>query len=203
MGTQTDKASRPLIAILPRWLVIVIAALALCAVSGLFVWAFLKPSQFEGTFARFILCLSIALYLGLFLFIIYPWGYRLTKIPYVDLSVEVVGPAALFIILFVFLLRTMPAPAGGRLHVFVDRQQHEIQVADIGTVDLQFIGGTTPTYFLVPGPNHESLHGIFVLYPENVSRLRATIRVAQVFRPQQIEFQRDSAEPIQLDLQKE
>ena len=121
---DSKAAARPLIAILPRWLVIAIALLAFAAVSGLFVWAFVNASSFEGTFARFILCLSIALYLGLFLFIIYPWGYRLTKIPYVDLSVEVVGPAALFIILFVFLLRTMPAPAAGRLHVFVDRQQH-------------------------------------------------------------------------------
>jgi hypothetical protein len=103
----------------------------------------------------------------------------------------------------VFLQRTMPAPASGRLHVFVDPQQHEIQVADIGTVGLQFIGGTTPTYFLVPGANHESLHGIFVVYPENVSRLSATIKVAQVFKAQQIDFLRDSSTPIRLDLEKE
>lgn len=202
-GADKSDAAKPLIAILPRRVVVIIAVAAFLLAICLIVWALVRPIDFATSFARFILCLAISFSLGVFLFVSYPSDYRLTKVPLVDLPIEVVGPAALFLILLSVLLKLMPVPEGGRLHLFVDRSGQEINAADIGTVILSFEGGEAPRYYLIPGENCQSLRGIYVYYAEAVRSLKASIKAAKAFKSEEIELQRDNPDPIHLALERD
>jgi hypothetical protein len=198
---QADDAARPLIAVMPRWLVVVIAVAGLLAATGALVWAIRSPADFAGTFPRFLLCFTLALNGGVFLFVLYPWNYRLTKIPGIDLTMEVVGPAALIIILFLFLNRYMPAPESGRFHVFIDASGQEADAAEFANAKLQFSDTVKPEFYLVPATDGRHLYGVFIRYPENMPTVNAVIDLGLVFEPEKITFQRDSAEPVKLKLE--
>lgn len=199
-------AAQPLIAILPRRLVIVIAMVGLVLVTGLLVWALARPEDFDGAFARFVLSVGLSLYLAVFLFIIYPWEYRLTKIPYIDLSVELAGPVVLCIALFWFFFRVMPAPEGGQLHLLGDSEGQEIASAgDISIAKLRFAERGEVEYHFIPIRKGEFLvgiHGVYLRYPEGVTRLKAWIKPGLPFKEQEVEFRRYDKKLIRLKLEK-
>lgn len=75
------------------------------------VCGFARPERlvaFESPVPRTVLCLSLALYLALFLFILYPQKV-VFPIPGLDATVRIMGPAALWVGLFLFLLKQFPA----------------------------------------------------------------------------------------------
>lgn len=194
---------KPLVRIFPLWAVIAIAIVALAATAALLVWALLCPSRFDGIFSRFILSLGLSLGTGFFLFVVYPWGFRLTKIPGLDVSVEIVGPAALILILLFVLLRHMPVPEAGRLHLLVDRDGNRIEYADIGTVTIESMDGLPQKCWMVADENRHSLMGVYVWYPDNRRTIKFKIKPARVVKAEEIVFSRDNPEPIRLMLEKE
>jgi hypothetical protein len=198
---QANNPAQPLIAVMPRWLVVAIAVAGLLAATGALVWALRSPTDFAGTFPRFLLCFALALYGGVFLFVIYPWNYRLTRIPGIDLSMELAGPAALIIILFLFLNRYMPAPESGRFHVFMDVNGQEADAAEFANATLRFTDTVKPEFYLVPATDGRHLYGVFIRYPENTPKANAVMDLGQVFAPEPLTFDRDSAEPVKLKLE--
>ena len=200
-NNQVNNPTSPVIAVMPRWLVVVIAVAGLLAATGALVWALRSPPDFAGTFPRFLLCFALAMYGGVFLFVLYPWNYRLTKFPGIDLTMEVVGPPALIIILFLFLNRYMPAPEGGRLHVFTDINGQEADAAEFVNAKLQFTDIVKPEFYLVPAADGRRLYGVFIRYPESMPKVKAVMDLGLVFEPEPLTFERDSAEPVKLKLE--
>src|SRR5687768_10284636 len=99
-------AASPLIDLLPRWIVVVVVLLSLAMAVVVLVWAILQPQRFAEPFTRTVYSVLIAFALAIGLFILYPMYIRIKEIPYVSIPVEVVGPAALFIVVL-FLIRAI------------------------------------------------------------------------------------------------
>jgi hypothetical protein len=201
-NAPNNNPEQPLIAVLPRPVVIGIAIADLVVATALLLWALRIPTDFEGTFTRFVLSLGLALFAGVFLFILYPWNYRLTKIPGIDVSVELAGPAVLVIVLFLFINRYMPAPESGRLHVFVDAAGREADAAEFANAKLQFTDVLKPEFHLVPSADGRYVYGVYIRYPENTHAVNGELSLGPVFQPEKLSFARDSALAVKLALKR-
>src|SRR5207245_565526 len=107
---RTSAAATPLTSILPKWLVVVFAIVAFVLANGLLAVGLLWPEKFENPTARFVLCAAIALNLAVFFFVLYPQVVKLTKIPVLNLTIQLVGPIVLYIVVLVLLWKVMPEP---------------------------------------------------------------------------------------------
>src|SRR5712691_4321765 len=102
-------AARPLTSVMPKAFVIAFASIAFVLANLLLLGVF-SPETTENPAARFTLCLAIALNLSIFLFVLYPQAIKITKVPIINLTVQIVGPAALHIVLLLLVWKLMPEP---------------------------------------------------------------------------------------------
>jgi hypothetical protein len=197
-----NSAGKLLISVLPKWLVILIAVLSLVLVAGLLAWGILNPNFFESEFTRFMLCLGLSLFMGFFLFVAYPWDYRMTKIPRIQISMEIVGPAALILFLVCFLDAWMPSPTTGRLHKFTDQNNNAV-LTDIQHIKMNFDEANEPVYYWVLDKNGTSFHGVYIIYPENKQSLSADIQPSYQYKAERVDLnRRDEVYKLKLDPEK-
>ena len=103
-------AARPLTSVMPKGFVIAFASIAFVLANLLLLLGVFSPDTTENPAARFTLCLAIALNLSIFLFVLYPQAIKITKVPFINLTVQIVGPAALHIVLLLLVWKLMPEP---------------------------------------------------------------------------------------------
>jgi hypothetical protein len=116
---RTSGAATPLTSILPKWLVVVFAIVAFILANALLTLGLLLPEKFENATARFVLCAAIALNLAVFFFVLYPQVVKLTKIPILNLTIQLVGPIVLYIVVLLLLWKVMPEPATVAYRFFI------------------------------------------------------------------------------------
>lgn len=111
-----NDPGRPLLSILPRWMLIALTVAAFALTAGGLLLGIFRAELFEHPIARFCLCATIAAYFSVFLFVLYPQTVKISAIPGIKLpvGVKLVGPVALFIVLLLILLQWMPIAAPGR-----------------------------------------------------------------------------------------
>src|SRR5262249_9645282 len=116
---RTSGAATPLTSIFPKWLVVGFAVVALILAKAPLTVGLLWPEKFENATARFVLCAAIALNLAVFFFVLYPQVVKLTKIPILNLTIQLVGPIVLYIVVLLLLWKVMPEPATVAYRFFI------------------------------------------------------------------------------------
>jgi len=161
-----DDPARPLIAIMPRWLILVITVAAILLLIGFLIAGSFWPHLFQHYAAKFFVCTMLAFCFSIVMFVIYPQNIRLKKIPGINLAVEVVGPPALFFATLPLLWHYYPGPAGR-----VYRFQNLTAPLRAPTAELTVVNGQCSAQ-VVTDPNStdkNALTGIYVEFkdPEN------------------------------------
>jgi hypothetical protein len=80
----------------------------------------LVPDRLDTPMARFLVCLTVSVFLSIFFFVFYPHRYELDRIPLVNLPIRVVGPVVLWIAVLLLLLELAPQSTAhpvGRLFI--------------------------------------------------------------------------------------
>jgi hypothetical protein len=185
-------AARPLTSIMPPALVIAFAAIAFVLANLLLVLGIFSPEKTENPAARFILCLAIALNLSIFLFVLYPQAVRITKVPVINLTVQIVGPAALHIVLLLLLWKLMPEPptVAERFFIPVHDGQRATHIPP-SNVNLTPIGEDFTYYFALDQDN--LLAGIYVKFASGRDTYKAKLQI-QFHDPVDVIFQRGPGE---------
>ena len=149
----------------------ILAVAALVAVSGLLAWGLVQPSRFEAEVPRFLLCAAISVYLSVFFFVFYPDRYELDTVPVLNLPVRVVGPVALWIIVFLLLWKVMPVGTeAGRL--FSINANKPLYYPSNTTLELPD-GTPLMNWQLVPDRNNPSvLFGVYISFPTGIAQYR-------------------------------
>jgi len=202
-GSAASDPAKSVIKLFPRWLVIVFGVAGFVLAVSLLLWSVLAPERFDGAFARTILAIFFAFVGGLFLFILYPWHYRLTKIPFAELSLELVGPSALFVALVVFIRSILPTPADWQVYDLRTEDGAEIgQIPDLSVVGLTYTDGSDSHEFqLVQKPGSRVLQGIRIHFPENSSKRTASIHLSNYLKDQPVVFERYGTRLIKVKLE--
>lgn len=184
--------ARPLTSVMPRTLVIAFAVLAFVLANLLLLLGVLAPEKTENPTARFILCLAIALNLSIFLFVLYPQSIKITKVPLVDLTVQIVGPAALHIVLLLLIWKMMPEPPTVSERFFIPVENgRRVTRLSAETVVLKPYGEDF-TYYKVPDEDG-LLAGILVKFGRGKDEYKASFR-APFYHPVEILFRRGPGE---------
>jgi hypothetical protein len=194
----------PLISVLPKGTVIKLAVVAFVAALLLILWPLIEKARFDGQFARTVLAIGFSLVAGIFLFVLYPWNFRLTKIPLIDLSVELAGPIVLFIGLTLFIREIVPNPEGGRVHRLSQENGSPLIISDLSRVEIGFPDEQTePAYHLVLAPDRRTLHAIYVVYPEGKTKLQVTVKLSKHYKKEVRTLKRYDTQPTTLALPRE
>src|SRR5437762_733497 len=106
-GEETSP-QKLILEILPRWLVVVIAILSLLGAAALCLFAILNPTAIPGQLSRFFMVLFSTFLFALFVFTLYPTKYKIDVSKKIGAAFVLVGPAALWIGLFLFLWYMLP-----------------------------------------------------------------------------------------------
>jgi hypothetical protein len=118
--------------------VLVVVSLVLSL--GFVVLGVVDPQWFENDFARFMLCVAVALLLAVFFFIFYPQQLQM-KMPVVaGTTVRLAGPVVLFVSVLLLLWRFMPSPEYGRV----------FEIWCNGKRGGMYLGDSSTTYFTAP-----------------------------------------------------
>jgi hypothetical protein len=170
-----------------------LALFALAAVTILFILGLFQPLQFEYRITQIILCLACAVYLSVFFFVFYPSEYRLERVPYLNLPVQVSGPVAICIVVFSLLLFVMPGERTGRFIKF--NPNLPLYFSERTTV-VPKDGTQRFTCYVVGNPGTMELYGVFIEFPPGISKCPATIK-HPFYEPLDFTFTR---EMLQADL---
>jgi len=167
-----DDPAKPLIAILPRWLVLVFTVAAVILLIGFLIAGSFWPRFFQHYTAKFFVCTMLAFCFSIVMFVIYPQDIRIKKIPIIDLAVELVGPPALFFVTLPVLWHFYPGPAG-RLY----RLQNLTTPLRVGTTQLKVVSGQCSGQVMT-NPNStddRSLTGIYIEFSGTENRCEVQI----------------------------
>jgi len=111
-GKSDIRPEEPLTRVLPRWLVILLTAVAFAAFTaflvGFLVSAQLRHVVAESELSRFFVALTFAVYFSIFFFVFYPQRIVLPRVPWLDWSLRLAGPLALMFVLLQVFLKIMP-----------------------------------------------------------------------------------------------
>lgn len=182
MDKQWDEADR-MQAIMPRWLLIVLALMAFVVLTLGLISVFVQPDRllkFESPMGRFALAVMIAFYFSIFMSIIYVQKVRI-PVPWLDKTVVLGGPPALVLMVVWLLLEIMPnVQPSGRFY----RAEHpsvgpplEVHLAQLHTSDPK----VHP--YLVKDFSSERLTGIYVDFGGQTGQHTITLRVPGIPRP--------------------
>jgi hypothetical protein len=173
MANEPDKQphedpAAPLLKVLPKWLVIIFAVIAFLLTSFLFALGLFWPDRLDNPTARFMMCLAVSLYLAVFLFVLYPWKYRLTKVPWIDWAVDLAGPVVVFLVLLGVLIKVTPEAREGRLFILQEEDGAAIEMP----YTVLILQPTKPSqfeYYVLPtSRENHVLAGIYVEFPPGV-----------------------------------
>jgi hypothetical protein len=173
--------------VLPRKLLIVLAATAFALATLLLAGGILWPEKFDHPTARFIVCAAIALNLAVFFFIWYPDRYELTKIPLLDVTVHLTGPIVLYLVLLVAFLRWMPQSSPVAYRFFIPYEGGNRAARISANVEI-VPSGADFTSYVVPDRDGR-LAGVLVAFERGQDEHRAVFR-APFFEPDVVTFQR-------------
>ena len=137
----------------------ILAAIAFAILGAVLAYGILYPEQFEAPIARFILCATIAVYLSVFFFVLYPAKFELEKFPVLNLPVKTTGPIVLWLVVFLLLLKLMPATPDGYGRMFdasnaaraldVCNNDDRSCTLEAALVELEFADKKDITYYIV------------------------------------------------------
>jgi hypothetical protein len=119
---RNNNPSAGLTKIFPKQLVIALAISSFVLASILMACGLIWPEKFDNATARFILCAGIALNLAVFFFVLYPQEIKLTKIPLINVTIQLLGPIALYIVMLLLLWKMMPEPSPVVYRLFVPQE---------------------------------------------------------------------------------
>jgi hypothetical protein len=157
-----------------RWMAAAAAAvlLAVCA------FMFRAPSYYEYEIVRFLVCFLLTVALAIFFFILWPQELKLTKVPVINVPVTIAGPVVLWLILFLLLLREMPA-AGKHWEFFAlsERGGAKANVPYFSETAVKADGKNPDFFYLVKDANASTLRGIFVEFSPGETRIDGTLAV--------------------------
>jgi hypothetical protein len=167
-----DDPARPLTAIMPRWLIVVITVAAILLLIGFLIAGSFWPLLFQHNAAKFFVCTMLAFCFSIVMFVIYPQNIRIKKIPGIDLAVEVVGPPALFLATLPLLWHYYPGPVGR-----VYRFQNLTTRLRVPTAELTVVNGQCRGQ-IVTDPNasdHGALTSIYVEFNSTENKCEVEI----------------------------
>jgi hypothetical protein len=191
---RTSSAATPLTSILPKWLVVAFAIVAFILANGLLAIGLLWPEKFENPTARFVLCAAISLNLAVFFFVLYPQVVKLTKIPVLNLTIQLVGPIVLYIVVLLLLWKIMPEPPTIAYRFFIPHERGtradriSAQLVTLSPAEESFV------YHIVPDDNG-LLAGVYIKFEAGKDRYKALFK-APFYKPREVEFLRGSGEGV-------
>lgn len=180
-GGATPDADAPsnLLAMMPRWLVVLLAVASFLIATVALFCGMLFPGTvalLETGTGRFVFCLMLSLYLSVFFFVMYPQYLRMAKIPGIDLPIEVVGLPALWIVTFLLLDSWMPLPAVGRL--FEIRENGMAVKIPARGVALSPDGNQNDFVWHRVTDSTGDLVGVYIVFPPQSGAVKAVVRAA-------------------------
>jgi hypothetical protein len=188
---RTDQPDAPLTSILPKQFVIALAVVAFLVASLLFGFGLVWPEKFANPTARFILCGAIALNLAVFFFVLYPQKLELSKIPYINLTIHLVGPIVLYIVMLLLLWKMMPEPSFVTYRFFVPYEENKRaeRISGQARVTSTEEGFTC---YVVPDENG-LLAGVCVKFETGKDQYKASFK-APYYKTIDVTFRRGSGE---------
>ena len=171
-----DDPAKPLIAILPRWLVQVFTVAAMILLIGFLISGSFWPRLFQHYTAKFFVCTMLAFCFSIIMFVIYPQDIRIKKIPGIELAVEIVGPPALFFVTLPVLWHFYPGPVGR-----VYRLQTLTSPLRIPTDTLKVVSGQCSGEVLTD-PNASDVHVITGIYIEFSSTDKCEVQIGDPYK---------------------
>lgn len=197
----SDTHSLPLYQqVLPLTVLRVLAVGSLIFSMCFIVLGIFDSSRFEDEMARFMLCLAVATLLAIFFFIFYPQQIEMKLPLMLGTTLRVTGPAALWVGVFLFLLRMIPSPEYGRVfEVWKDGRPGGMYLGDETTTYLTVKEGKPPDHKLIGAADGtRNLFGIYVLFPKNQRRIEARFHHEGWVLPLDVALTRDGSNVIDL-----
>jgi hypothetical protein len=204
MAIRTRRGSdpgKPLIAMFSRTWIIGLAVCSFAFLIALTIVALRFQDTFDRPFARPLLCFLLALFTGLFLFVLYPWEYRLKKLAWLPVTTELAGPVVLVVCFTYLLLNIIPSPEAGRFHRLLDQKEQDWHPKfRVNEVKVRFPDlADEPHYYLV-SPDAKRVFGLYVVYPANTTELRMQVVPAPGYSPCIVTLNRNDTKPTCIDL---
>ncbi len=181
-------AAEALLTVLPRWLVIALCVTTFFLALASLFFAVLAPHRIENSLARTFLCVAIGVSLGLSTFILYPQRLQLTRVPRIDLAIQIMGPAVLMIVFSLLLLAIVPSPTKKTWEFFAPHQGGKAVTFHFSTSALKPVDKDFE-YHLV-GDNSGQLVGIFVAFPEGATSYKGEFKPGGFSEAVSVTFER-------------
>ena len=180
-----------LTSIFSKKIVIRLAVGAIVVASILMTCGLVWPERFDNSTARFILCAAIALNLAIFFFVLYPQEIKLTRIPMLNVTIQLVGPIALYIVMLMLFWKMMPVPSLVAYRLFVPyeggiRAQRISAQAKVSPRDERF------ECYIVPDEDG-LLAGVCVRFESGQDHYKAWFK-APYYKPTEVIFDRGAGE---------
>jgi hypothetical protein len=191
----TSDPAAPLLSILPKWLVCVLAVVAFALVLLLLFIGLYNAELLEKPMPRFVFACAIAFAFAVFFFVFYPQKVAILP-PGLDSVSRLVGPLALFFIVAKFLLLGMPSGFSGRL--FHARENgFPVQEVNYETVRVN-PKGEDFVFYVVPD-GRRNLVGIYVEFPVGAKQFKAQIKAPSRELPE-LAFTRDGPDSFEFGI---
>jgi len=161
---------------LPKWSFVIITTVFIITLLVLGVAVILVPHKFQNETARFIVIVLLSYTFALVFYACLPQKAKIKKIPLIDLEVELIGPASLFIISFLFLSHFYPLPSVGRFYI-LNHAGEKIHM-QLETLNVKEIDGQCSFYPANNGEEWRYLEGIYVKFPSGCNECVAEIKTS-------------------------
>jgi hypothetical protein len=127
-----------------------------------------------------------------FFFVLYPQVIKLTKIPVLNLTIQLVGPIVLYIVVFLLLWKIMPEPPTVAYRFFIPYEGSTR--ADRISAELVTLApsGESFAYYIVPD-DRGLLAGVYVKFESGKDEYKARF-ATPYYKPADIVFQRGPGE---------
>jgi len=186
-----NKPAAQVTTIFSRKIVIRLAVGAFVVASILMICGLVWPERFDNSTARFILCAAIAMNLAIFFFVLYPQEIKLSQIPLINVTIQLVGPIALYIVLLMLFWKMMPVPSLVAYRLFVpyeggSRAQRISAKAKVVPQDERF------ECYIVPDEDG-LLAGVCVRFENGQDHYKALFK-ADYYKPTEVTFDRGAGE---------
>jgi hypothetical protein len=170
---------------------------AILLVTAALAYLFLSPEhlrRFETERAKFILCTILALYLGIFFFVLYPQRVVFESSKILDFATRLTGPVALMVFLLALFLKMMPPYSFARPFVLDIRAPKDASSSMRVPPEFLSLHDMSPAFRHTKMVGDDgNVVGLLVEFPAEVSKVSAKLKIDGV-RDESIEFDRETAE---------
>ena len=180
-GRDDKKDTRSAVAVLreivPKRILIVLMMIFVgLAVVPLLLGAFV-PTTYSTGMGRFCLKLLLSVSLAVFMFVLYPDDIHISKIPWLNVGLQVGGPVALFFVIFGLMTKYMPDDRGRFFRAFDQGTENTLIAHDIVSLGP---GDQTPGWYykvIDPDPSKRQLVGVYVHFDSSAQSQKASVYV--------------------------